>query len=97
MKSYLKKLGKTKFQAFLIITFTNIIMLIGSVTGWVNIDGKINEWMPTINLIVQLVATLVYTQVEGSIDKASIKAAGQEYTTGGSPDVIPPIDTDSNK
>lgn len=73
MKAYLKKLGKTKFQAFLIMTFTNIIMLILFLTKTIDIDGELNKWMPAINITAQMVVTWLYVWVEGGIDKEAQK------------------------
>lgn len=74
MRDYLKKLGRTKFQAFLFATLTNLVTLGLFMTGTVDLDGAVNQWMPMINLIVQLVVSAVYMGVEGSIDKARAKA-----------------------
>jgi len=82
MREYLKKLTKTKFQAFLIVTITNIIILAGYLTGNINLGDKVNDWMPAINLVVQLAATAVYQWVEGGIDKAAQQQ--QVYVVPGS-------------
>lgn len=71
MKEYLKKLGRTKFQAFLLMTATNITSLIMVLNGSLNVDADVEKWMPAINLVIQLVVSAVYMIVEGSIDKAN--------------------------
>lgn len=73
MKAYLKKLGSRKFQAFLIITVTNIIMLVGYLLNVANIQDIADSWMPAINLLVQAVTTIVYQLVEGAVDKEAQK------------------------
>lgn len=70
MKTYLRKLGSRKFQSFLIITITNIAMLIGYILNVQDIQDKVNEWMPAINLVTQTISTLVYIAVEGKVDAA---------------------------
>lgn len=75
MREYLKKLGKTKFQAYLVVTIVNIITFILYLKGYLKVDDQVNEWMPAINLGVQMIATAVYTWVEGSIDRAGVTPA----------------------
>lgn len=70
MKSYLKKLGSRKFQAFLLITIVNITSACLTWTGSVDVAAQVDGYMPLINLVVQLVTTGVYTLVEGKVDKA---------------------------
>ena len=102
MKAYLKKLGRTKFQAFLLVTIVNLIMLTGSVSGHIILEGDLGVWMPAINLVVQSIATTVYTMVEGSIDREAQKQ--QVYVipndpaaiqNGGNPDAQHTGDTGS--
>jgi hypothetical protein len=73
MREYLKKLGSRKFQAFLIITVTNIIMLTGYLLNVANIQDIANQWMPVINLGVQAITTIVYQIVQGGVDKEAQK------------------------
>lgn len=74
MREYLRKLGRTKFQAFIIITVTNVLMLAGYIANVADIQEIANGWMPAINLGAQMVSTIVYQLVEGSIDKAREQA-----------------------
>lgn len=81
MKEYLRKLGSRKFQAFLTATVLNVVTFILVLTGTVDLDGKVNEWMPAINLGVQTVTTFLYIWVEGSVDKANAGGGlGAGYT-----------------
>ena len=73
MRSYLKKLGSRKFQAYLAITVVNIITAYLTWTGEVEVSARIEGYMPLINLIVQLVTTAVYQWVEGRVDKAKLQ------------------------
>jgi hypothetical protein len=82
MKEYLKKLGKTKLQAYLLASFINIALLIGYLLDLQDIQSKVEAWTPLVNTIIQVVLTIVYQMVEGSVDKASLQATGKEYTTG---------------
>lgn len=82
MKEYLKKLGKTKFQAYLLVTIINMITLIAYLTGHLQIDTQLNELMPVFNLIVQSLATFIYQWVEGSIDREAQRQ--QVYVMPGS-------------
>lgn len=82
VRAYLKKLGKTKFQTYLLTTILNLLTLYLTWSGAVDIDSKVQGYMPVITIVVQLIATGVYQLVEGGVDKASLKATGQEYTTG---------------
>lgn len=70
MKEYLKKLGRTKFQAFLILTISNITMLILFFTGSINLEGDLQIYMPVINIVTQLLGSGIYIWVEGKIDTA---------------------------
>lgn len=78
MREYLKKLGRTKFQAFLLATLTNLATLALFMTGTVDLEGAVNQWMPMINLVVQLVVSAIYMGVEGSIDKARVNNGGTD-------------------
>jgi uncharacterized membrane protein YeiB len=78
MKEYLKKLGRTKFQAFLITTITNIIVLMGVLLGNFNVEADIAAWAPIISLAVQLLAGAVYMWVEGKIDQARVGGTSYE-------------------
>jgi len=73
MKDYLKKLGRTKFQALLASLVVNIVSAILFMTGTLDIDGVINQWMPVINMTVATISTWVYIVVEGGIDKANVQ------------------------
>ncbi|OMF38767.1 hypothetical protein BK133_00760 [Paenibacillus sp. FSL H8-0548] len=72
MKEYLKKLGKTKFQALLASLIVNGISAYLFLSGTLDIDGQLNTWMPVINLTVGTISTWVYIMVEGGIDKARV-------------------------
>ena len=78
MREYLKKLGRTKFQAFLIMTFTNIATMILVFTGTIDIDDAVNKWLPAINITAQVIVTWLYVWVEGGIDKANASKGGSE-------------------
>jgi hypothetical protein len=84
MKEYLKKLGKTKFQAYLLVTFINIATFILYVNGNLQVDATIDQWMPLINLGTQMIATMIYQHIEGSIDREAQKQ--QVYVMPGSAD-----------
>lgn len=71
MKAYLKKLGRTKFQALLVSLIVNLASAALFMTKTVDIDKVINQWMPIINMTVATVSTWVYIAVEGSVDKAN--------------------------
>lgn len=73
IKKYLKKLGRTKFQAYLLVTIVNLILLVGHLTGHLQIDQQLDPYMPVLNLLVQALATAIYQIVEGSIDKEAQK------------------------
>lgn len=83
MRDYLKKLGKTKFQALLVSLIVNLVSAVLFMTKTVDIDGVINNWMPIINMSVATVSTWVYIAVEGSIDKAGATNATTGGTTNG--------------
>lgn len=72
MRSYLKKLGRTKFQALLGSLVVNGVCAALFLTQTVDIDEVVNKWMPVINLTVGTISTWVYIIVEGSIDKANV-------------------------
>lgn len=76
VKEYLKKLGSRKFQAYLITTITNLVALVAVWTGNTGLEGRVNEYMPLINLGIQALATVVYVWVEGKVDKENVKATG---------------------
>lgn len=75
MKDYLKKLGRTKFQALLASLIVNGVSAYLFLSGTLDIDGQLNTWMPIINLTVGTISTWVYILVEGGIDKVR---AGKE-------------------
>lgn len=81
MKAYLKKLTRTKLQAYLLATIMNIALLVGYVMDVQDIQSKVDAWMPMANMTVQTVLTLIYVWVEGSIDKEQIKAEVSNDTT----------------
>lgn len=90
MKNYLKKLGRTKFQAYLLTTVVNLGTLFGMWLGIVDIGSQIEAYMPAITIVVQLLATGIYQFVEGAIDKEAQKQ--QVYVVPGSvtpPETIP--------
>lgn len=70
MKLYLAKLGSRKFQAYLAVTIPNLIILFGFIFGNVDLEGRVNEWMPAINLGIQTIATFIYSQANVSAIKA---------------------------
>lgn len=74
MREYLKKLGRTKFQALLVSLVVNIASAVLFISGTIDIDGVINQWMPIINMTVATISTWVYIAVEGSIDKANVQS-----------------------
>jgi hypothetical protein len=82
MKEYLKKLGKTKFQAYILVTIINIATFILYLRGDLQADAQINAWMPLINLSAQMIATTIYQHIEGSIDREAQKQ--QVYVVPGS-------------
>lgn len=89
MKEYLKKLGKTKFQAYLIVTIINIATFILYIRGDLQADAQINAWMPLINLAAQMLATTIYQHIEGSIDREAQKQ--QVYVVPGSAQPVDPV------
>jgi len=80
MKEYLKKLGRTKFQALLVSLVVNIASAVLFLTGTIDIDSVINTWMPVINMTIGTISTWVYIAVEGSIDKANAGGTNYDYT-----------------
>lgn len=70
MKLYLAKLGSRKFQAYLAVTIPNLIILFGFIFGNIDLEGRVNEWMPAINLCIQALVTLIYSQANVSAIKA---------------------------
>jgi len=78
MKTYLKKLGKTKFQALLVSLIVNIASAVLFMTGHLDIDNVVNTWMPIINMTVATISTWVYILVEGSIDKANVQGGNND-------------------
>lgn len=78
MKQYLKKLGSRKFQAFLAVTIPNMIIMFGFIFGGIDIEGKVNEWMLAINLVIQAITTAIYQGVEGGVDKANAKGGSTD-------------------
>jgi hypothetical protein len=88
MKEYLKKLGRTKFQALLVSLVVNLVSAILFINGTLDIDAAINKWVPLINLTIGTISTWVYIVVEGGIDKAKVQGgntdeSSQHYTGGG--------------
>ena len=77
MKAYLKKLTRTKLQAYILATIMNIALLVGYVMDVQDIQSKVEAWMPMANMTVQTVLTLIYVWVEGSIDKEQVKAQAE--------------------
>lgn len=76
MKSYLKKLGSRKFQAFLAVTIPNMIIMFGFILGDIDLEGQVNQWMPAINLVIQAITTATYQQAEGKVDAANAVKIG---------------------
>lgn len=76
MKTYLKKLGSRKFQAFLAVTIPNMIIMFGFILGDIDLEGKVNEWMPAINLFIQSVTTGIYQWAESRVDVANAVQIG---------------------
>jgi hypothetical protein len=89
MKDYLKKLGKTKFQAYILVTIINIATFILYLRGDLQADAQINAWMPLINLAAQMIATTIYQHIEGSIDREAQKQ--QVYVVPGSAPPAEPV------
>jgi hypothetical protein len=89
MKEYLKKLGKTKFQAYILVSIINIATFILYLRGDLQADAQINAWMPLINLAAQMIATTIYQHIEGSIDREAQKQ--QVYVVPGSAQPAEPI------
>lgn len=86
MKDYLKKLGSRKFQALLTSIVVNVVSAVLFFTGTLEIDAKVNEWMPIINMTIGTVSTWVYILVEGASDRASIQSkAVQEIAASDEP------------
>lgn len=75
MKDYLKKLGRTKFQALLGSLIVNGVSAYLFLSGTLDIDSTLNTWMPIINLTVGTISTWIYIIVEGNIDKANVNAS----------------------
>lgn len=89
MKEYLKKLGKTKFQAYILVTIINIATFILYLRGDLQADAQVNAWMPLINLAAQMIATTIYQHIEGSIDREAQKQ--QVYVVPGSAQPQEPV------
>lgn len=68
MKEYLKKLGSRKFQALLLSLIVNGVTAYFFFTGTLEIDAKVNDLMPMINIIVATISTWVYIFIEGKVD-----------------------------
>ena len=79
MKNYLAKLGRTKFQAFLITTLTNIGLLIGYLMNVNDVQSEVSAYTPLFLGVSQLVAGAVYKWVEGSVDKARVRVEVSDY------------------
>lgn len=77
MKEYLKKLGRTKFQALLVSLIVNVASAVLFLTGTLEIDAQVDAWMPIINMTVGTISTWVYIIVEGGIDKANVQGGQQ--------------------
>lgn len=70
MRNYLKKLGSRKFQALLTSLIINGVSFYLFISGTVDIDGALNNWIPVINMTAGTISTWVYILVEGSVDKS---------------------------
>lgn len=84
MKEYLKKLGRTKFQAFLVTTITNVALIIGYALNYDDIQSRVGAEAPLILAGAQLLAGVVYQWAESSIDKAKVATevtSDASYTT----------------
>jgi hypothetical protein len=73
MREYLKKLGRTKFQAFLLTTITNIALIIGYMLNVSDVQEMVGAWAPLVLAGSQLLAGAIYTWVEGGKDTAVVK------------------------
>jgi hypothetical protein len=91
MKEYLKKLGRTKFQALLASLIVNIASAVLFMNGTIDIDPEINRWMPVINISVTAISTWVYIFVEGGIDKAKVQGGTTDESTSDTGDHGPTI------
>jgi hypothetical protein len=91
MKEYLKKLGRTKFQAFLASLIVNIASAVLFMNGTIDIDTEINRWMPVINLTITAISTWVYIVVEGGIDKAKAQGGNTDESTTDNGDAGPAV------
>lgn len=80
MREYLRKLGSRKFQTYLVMTVTNITMLVGYMTNVGDVQEWVSEWMPAINITAQTVVTWLYIWVEGSVDKARGASNEPDYS-----------------
>jgi hypothetical protein len=74
MKQLLIKWGSRKFQAFLLVTITNMIVFIGFLMGVGDIEERVTEWTPLINVGLQFLAGTVYMMVEGKVDTATAQS-----------------------
>jgi len=83
MKEYLKKLGRTKFQALLTSLVVNLVSAVLFLTGVADIDEVLNAWMPVINLTIATISTWIYIFVEGSIDKAAVEKSKENISGDG--------------
>lgn len=84
MREYLKKLSRTKLQAFILATIMNLALLIGYIMDVQDIQSKVDEWMPMANMGVQTILTFIYIWVEGKVDVAKAekgKSNDDDFTT----------------
>lgn len=91
MKEYLKKLGRTKFQALLASLIVNIASAVLFMNGTIDIDTEINRWMPVINLTITAISTWVYIVVEGGIDKAKAQGGNSDESAPDKGDAGPAV------
>lgn len=79
MKEYLKKLGRTKFQAFILTTLTNLGLMIGYLMNVNDVQSDVSAYTPLFIGLSQLAAGAVYKWVEGSVDKARVRVEVSDY------------------
>lgn len=90
MKEYLKKLGRTKFQVYIVFSIVNIYTLIATLSGHTSISTELDPYMPAINIFAQVVGNWVYTHYQGKVDVVTAQ-------NGGVTDVKSTIDGSADK
>jgi hypothetical protein len=84
MKTLLQKYTSTKLQALIVATVMNIVLLVGYLLNLQDIQEKVAEWTPLVNLVVQTILTIAYQWVRASVDKEEIKSSSSDVTIGDS-------------